>query len=325
MGPRKIVKRMEDGNFVFRFEILECYYNVVWCLFQCFYFMQNRVRKSVEMIRQCDSSVKNNLSDLDYKIYTLSPSGSSVAQDELLNDDEYYGGCAVKEKKQNADNIDDYVLEDNFINNWALTDDELVGGNKDNLNEFRDDGSAPRVLVVQSMEELVEYENTSMIVDEEESIHETDDVIYASKSDGGLNDYKSCKPSSSNLNVRVIERESNESSQLQYNVPQKPPSKPNPRIPEVQKERLVQLIQNNFTKAFGRFTGTDGAHIKNNLWQTIAKELNTLGPPRTADQWKAVSLIYFYFLSAIHSTSSSVTVNFIDFQRYQSFSKVQTR
>ncbi|KAJ6639620.1 hypothetical protein Bhyg_12367, partial [Pseudolycoriella hygida] len=68
---------------------------------------------------------------------------------------------------------------------------------------------------------------------------------------------------------------------------QKPPSSKNTRIPEIQKERLVQLVLNDFSKIVGRFAGSDGAHIKTDLWNKIANQLNTLGPPRTAKQWKA--------------------------------------
>lgn len=65
------------------------------------------------------------------------------------------------------------------------------------------------------------------------------------------------------------------------------------RIPEVQKERLVQLVQNNFRKAFGPFAGSNGKSLKSQLWKKMAEELNTLGPPRTPDQWKAVMLSPF--------------------------------
>lgn len=52
----------------------------------------------------------------------------------------------------------------------------------------------------------------------------------------------------------------------------------------------MQLVQNNFLKAVCRFAGSNGTFIKAQLWQSIAKELNTLGPPRTAEQWKTVLL-----------------------------------
>lgn len=70
----------------------------------------------------------------------------------------------------------------------------------------------------------------------------------------------------------------------------------NVRIPEIQKERLVQLVQNNFLKAMGRFAGSNGKGIKAQLWQSIAKELNTLGPHRSAEQWKMVIRLTFVFV-----------------------------
>ncbi len=159
--------------------------------------MKNRIRKSVKMIRQCDSSVKDNLSDLDYKIYSMVSSSGSVTLGELLNDG-HYGDYAGDQDQLNSDNIGDYVLEDNreirqqnFDNYGVATeeqshdnDNDFVGGLSLNLSEFRDGGLAPRVLVVQSSEELEAYANASIIVDEEESMHEIDDVIYASTSRG---------------------------------------------------------------------------------------------------------------------------------------------
>lgn len=285
--------------------------------------MKNRIRKLVEMIRQSDSSVKDNLSDLDYKIYSMSPSSGSVALEGMLNDGGYYGDCAVDQEEQNAGSIGDYVLENEsnagFYDDYAVSTEEqngennhgFVGGNDVDLSEFRAGELASRVLVVQSAEELEAYPNTSIIVEEdEESIHETDETSHGIEENcrSDTNDfehYNSSLESNRNIRVNATERESNESSQHpQYNVPQKPPSKPNSRISEIQKERLVQLIQNNFVKAFGRFTGADGAHIKTALWQTIAKELNTLGPQRTAEQWKAVSFLLFSFDN--RSTSSFI-------------------
>lgn len=55
-----------------------------------------------------------------------------------------------------------------------------------------------------------------------------------------------------------------------------------------QKERLIQLIQNNFLKTVGRFSGLNGVELKRKLWGTYARELNTLGPSKTVEQWKNV-------------------------------------
>ncbi|KAJ6639724.1 hypothetical protein Bhyg_12471 [Pseudolycoriella hygida] len=48
-----------------------------------FYYMKNRIRKSVEMIRQTDANVKENLSELDFKLYSMSPSGFFGALEEV--------------------------------------------------------------------------------------------------------------------------------------------------------------------------------------------------------------------------------------------------
>lgn len=65
------------------------------------------------------------------------------------------------------------------------------------------------------------------------------------------------------------------------------------RITETQKERLVQLLHNNYLKLLGRFSGANGAEIKSRLWKEIAAELNSLGPARTVVGWKAVRLHLF--------------------------------
>lgn len=59
-------------------------------------------------------------------------------------------------------------------------------------------------------------------------------------------------------------------------------------VTPIQKERLLQLLENNFVKAVGRYCGTNGAAIKKNIWEGYADELNKLGPYRTATQWKSV-------------------------------------
>lgn len=50
----------------------------------------------------------------------------------------------------------------------------------------------------------------------------------------------------------------------------------------------------------GRFTGPNGAGFKAQLWKSFAAELNSLGPPRTAEQWKTVILFQFLTLQLIY-------------------------
>lgn len=64
--------------------------------------------------------------------------------------------------------------------------------------------------------------------------------------------------------------------------------KPNSRINENQKDRLLSLVQENFLKVVGRYTGPDGVEYKRKLWDRFANELNELGPVRTGEKWKTV-------------------------------------
>lgn len=122
--------------------------------------MKNRIRKSVEMIRQADASLKENLSELDFKLYSMSPSGFFGPLEQMtgfeLNVDLDY---AADEEAEGAENIFDQVV-----------------GNETNVGQHGQNDSgifhSGRVLVVETPEELEEYMSTSIIdivTDEEES------------------------------------------------------------------------------------------------------------------------------------------------------------
>lgn len=64
---------------------------------------------------------------------------------------------------------------------------------------------------------------------------------------------------------------------------------PDTKVNETQKDKLLSLVRANFLEAVGRFTGADGAEFKKVLWNRFAHELNQLGPPRTAKEWKTVN------------------------------------
>lgn len=88
------------------------------------------------------------------------------------------------------------------------------------------------------------------------------------------------------------------------------------RATGMQKERIVQLVQNNFLETVGRFSGVNGVEIKKELWQQYTRELNTLGPAKTHVQWKNVVRIDFY--SMIFSVPGLYKTNFEDETRHQS-------
>lgn len=297
--------------------------------------MKNRIRKSVEMIRQVDASLKDNLSEFDFKLYSMSPTGFFGVLEDVTGEIEFNGAV------QSAENCDDFVENDTDVSQYQR-DSEIDPGCLDCEDESR------RVLVFKSTEELQAYMDTPMIVDDEE---ESDEIIRASTSTGTNAEeygnetitrqdypeesYESVNlPSSLNAKFRAnVRGKGNNKSQKQSQreVAQKSASNLAPKssktnavgavkvkysaysvyepiknlkfhlqtgfkIPEIQKERLVQMIQNKFLKAFGRFAGVNGVHIKAQLWETIANELNTLGPPRTGEQWKTVIFVFQFFL-----------------------------
>ncbi|KAJ6639347.1 hypothetical protein Bhyg_12091 [Pseudolycoriella hygida] len=51
------------------------------------------------------------------------------------------------------------------------------------------------------------------------------------------------------------------------------------RISVDQKRKLLQLVEQNFLRTVGRFSGFHGVIIKRRIWEDYAKELNQLGPP----------------------------------------------
>lgn len=47
--------------------------------------------------------------------------------------------------------------------------------------------------------------------------------------------------------------------------------------------------------ASGRFQGADGKRKQDDQWEELTRALNELGNEKTADQWKKVNKMLFYF------------------------------
>lgn len=133
--------------------------------------------------------------------------------------------------------------------------------NLENVNDRNDQNNAE-----------LENDNSSVVETQEEvqdasySHHCTEDIIYEFNDDNQEFERISYRSPSRHDIAEVCEN-----VHLQESL----------RIPGLQKERLVQLIQNDFYKLFGQFTGTHGSFMKTQAWAKIASELNTLGPLRT--------------------------------------------
>lgn len=93
---------------------------------QTFYDMKNRIRKKVEIVKQCNANPSDNLSDLDLKIHEMSPNDECdvplVFND--LNWDNSGGNAVYSDNFQGEENIID-TQEENHMNN--VTDTENFG------------------------------------------------------------------------------------------------------------------------------------------------------------------------------------------------------
>ncbi|KAJ6644673.1 hypothetical protein Bhyg_09642, partial [Pseudolycoriella hygida] len=58
------------------------------------------------------------------------------------------------------------------------------------------------------------------------------------------------------------------------------------RILGLQKERLVELLENFFVRQVGRNYNVNGVEITKANWQSFADVLNSIGPPKYAHEWK---------------------------------------
>lgn len=63
------------------------------------------------------------------------------------------------------------------------------------------------------------------------------------------------------------------------------------RILDIQKRNMVSLIENFFIRTVGHHSEVNFNDINPMNWQQIALILNTLGPPKSTDQWKNVNSI----------------------------------
>lgn len=61
------------------------------------------------------------------------------------------------------------------------------------------------------------------------------------------------------------------------------------KITKQQKEMFVDLMFENNTFLYGKFSSNDGKKIKDKKWQEICDQLNSIGPPKKdVSQWKRV-------------------------------------
>lgn len=271
--------------------------------FQSLYYMVNRIRKKVKLIRQCGGHLQDNLTNLDLKIHEMSAADDYNVESQLEDIDFSHsnGNLECDTLSHEQENIKvEGSSQDNSVDRSSII---LVARSAEELSRDWDD-----TMIVEEADDIIENPNDYT----EESSEFVNQNIYAEHSAllsdedtwNGVeivesHDYAEMPTSSTSiLNAASIVSVSSRGMETQpsaYNATHNFPkpnnaleaaSKTGVRIPEIQKERLVQLLQGDFLKAFGRFAGSNGTFIKASLWKRIADELNKLGPPRTAEQWK---------------------------------------
>lgn len=113
--------------------------------------MTNRIRKQVELIRQCGANPRDNLSELDLKIHQMLPTGDYGFGDEFNDFDEMNSATP----HENVNDCD-----------YDVPDDSVLKQEQENIEidlENVADCNSGRVLVVQTLEELETYMNEPVI------------------------------------------------------------------------------------------------------------------------------------------------------------------
>lgn len=160
--------------------------------------MKNRIRKKVELIRQCAANPKDNLSMLDLKIHEMSPmgdygmidfphelndvnsstdmqnNGGNDCDNEVPNDLDDLNSETAIEDLQNFGNDASYKVP----NDTVLSQEEQNNNNKAPKNVAG--GNRGRTLVVNTLQELEDYLNQPVIIEDVYS----DEIVQTNIRDG---------------------------------------------------------------------------------------------------------------------------------------------
>lgn len=147
--------------------------------------MKNRIRKKVELIRQCGANPSDNLSILDLQIYEMSSvSDFQYDYDDLLpNEDGLYSN----------DNQEDIENQMNIENQMYVEHREQENASNETSLENMDNSC--HILVAETSEELDDY-SYDQIIEEDEPIEYAEDSTVAETTS------TTCPPSVQRINQR---------------------------------------------------------------------------------------------------------------------------
>lgn len=79
------------------------------------------------------------------------------------------------------------------------------------------------------------------------------------------------------------------------------------RSSEKQLDYLIDSMLNNKQFASGKFVSVQGKKQHNEMWEKLTRELNEIGPQKTAEQWKKVTILSHYYKLYINDINSLIS------------------
>lgn len=77
------------------------------------------------------------------------------------------------------------------------------------------------------------------------------------------------------------------------------------KVNSKQIEAMVDFMEINYRKLFGKFGNFQGRKEKSQLWNELAIALNALGPRKEATKWKDVRCLFLFFRVLFYFAVSS--------------------
>lgn len=124
--------------------------------------MNSRIRNKVELIRQSDAKLEDNLSQLDLQIHKMLPVvGYQILNKELTDFDDPYTGTVNDNLQCSSVEINGETVDYQFLENINDTEEQ-----QNDNNEIASYEVSRSTLVVQTAEELEECMNSPLIIED---------------------------------------------------------------------------------------------------------------------------------------------------------------
>lgn len=212
MGPPKTSDQWKNVNAIFYRSNL--YPQPILNHFQSFYFMRNRTLRKVRIVLQYDGHPRDNLCDLDFRIYDMSPIGDYELGDVFTD---------PAHDDTNANFIDEILEAERRERTDAGEDTDVLDENTNNesneiTEEHRDVDDSPTILVSGTAEYLEEM--TEPLIVQQTSSEGIDDSDHPYATDSrGLHTHRPIETFSSDTDMDTIAEEESHASFARSNKP----------------------------------------------------------------------------------------------------------